>query len=94
MTTVSVTGTTQTVVVADTAGTAIVTVPSPSTIVSVDRVGPQGPQGPQGLPGPAGLIVDQSAKVDQSIVYYDAGSGTFKADPTWTTTTIVDGANF
>jgi hypothetical protein len=91
MTTVAVTGTTQTVVVADTPGTAIVTVPSPSTIVSVDRVGPQGPQG---LPGPAGLIVDQSAKVDQSIVYYDAGSGTFKADPTWTTTTIVDGANF
>jgi len=45
MTTVSVTGTTQTVVVADTAGTAIVTVPSPSTVVSVDQVGPQGPPG-------------------------------------------------
>ena len=45
MTTVSVTGATQTVVVADTAGTAIVTVPSPSTVVSVDKVGPQGPPG-------------------------------------------------
>jgi hypothetical protein len=250
MTTVSVTGTTQTVVVADTAGTAIVTVPSPSTIVSVDKVGPQGPpgdgvagnndvgviylknnsvattisganaravvagsmqtgallnfakdastnslkySGPGGRfhivvtfnfttnsqnvcgfyvghntddttpldadadriseseiyvnssttanqpvagaiqtvlniqpsdrvffivqnrtaanaitvkflkftvtsltaeKGPPGLIIDETAKVDKSIVYYDAGSGTFKADPTWTTTTIVDGANF
>jgi hypothetical protein len=81
MTTVSVTGVTQTVVVSDNAGTAI---------VQVNQVGPQGPQGP---PGP-GLIVDDTAKIDKSIVYYDAGSGTFKADPTWTTTTIVDGANF
>jgi hypothetical protein len=49
----------------------------------------------QGPPGPAGgFVVDDSAKIDKSIVYYDAGSGTFKADPTWTTTTIVDGANF
>jgi hypothetical protein len=81
MTTVSVTEVTQTVVVSDGAGTAI---------VQVNQVGPQGPQGP---PGP-GLIVDVTAKIDKSIVYYDAGSGTFKADPTWTTTTIVDGANF
>jgi hypothetical protein len=53
--------------------------------------GPIGPAGPQGVPG---FIVDDSAKIDKSVVYYDAGSGTFKADPTWTTTTIVDGANF
>jgi hypothetical protein len=57
-------------------------------------VGPTGPTGPQGPPGSPGLIVDESAKVDKSIVYYDAGSATFKADSVWTTTTIVDGANF
>jgi hypothetical protein len=51
-------------------------------------------KGPPGPGGASGLIVDESAKVDKSIVYYDAGSGTFKADSTWTTTTIVDGANF
>jgi len=59
--------------------------------------GPQGavgPTGPQGPPGSPGLIVDESAKVDKSIVYYDAGSAKFKADSVWTTTTIVDGANF
>jgi hypothetical protein len=42
----------------------------------------------------AGLIVDQGAKVDKSVVYYDASTSSFKADATWTTDTIVDGANF
>jgi hypothetical protein len=51
----------------------------------------KGPPGPQGA---SGLVIDESAKIDKSIVYYDAGSGTFKADSVWTTTTIVDGANF
>jgi len=54
----------------------------------------QGPQGPLGPPGAGGIVVDESAKVDKSIVYYDAGSATFKADSTWTIATIVDGANF
>jgi hypothetical protein len=41
-----------------------------------------------------GLAVDQSAKVNRSVVYYDAVAAKFKADGTWTTDTIVDGANF
>lgn len=72
---------------------------APSAIINVAQVmylqlGPQGPVGPQGPPGASGLFVDDTAKVDKSIVYYDAASATFKADNTWTTTTIVDGANF
>jgi hypothetical protein len=65
-----------------------------SVINTLTTVIAQGPQGPPGAPGPGGIVVDESAKVDKSIVYYDAGSATFKADSTWTTTTIVDGANF
>lgn len=56
--------------------------------------GPQGPEGPEGPPGPGGLILNESAKVDKSIVYYDAADGTFKADAIFTTDTLVDGANF
>ena len=54
----------------------------------------QGPQGPQGPAGAGGLVVDQSAKVDLSVVYYDASTATFKANATWTTTTLTDGGNF
>lgn len=69
---------------------------APSAIVNVAQVMylQLGPQGPAGPPGASGLFVDDTAKVDRSIVYYDAASATFKADNTWTTTTIVDGANF
>tara|TARA_R100001163_G_C4949170_1_gene117695 strand:+ start:259 stop:615 length:357 start_codon:yes stop_codon:yes gene_type:complete len=38
--------------------------------------------------------VNDSAKVDKSIVYYDAASGQYKADDTQTTTTLTDGGNF
>lgn len=38
--------------------------------------------------------VNDSAKVDKSIVYYDAASGQFKADDTQTTSTLTDGGNF
>lgn len=95
MTVVTVTNAAATVVVTEGTGdTAIVTAPSPAVVVEAVAVGPQGPQGPQGLPGASGLFVDDTAKVDTSVVYYDAASATFKADNTWTTTTIVDGANF
>jgi hypothetical protein len=95
MTTVNVTSLSNTVVVTEGTGE-IVTVSAPSAAVTVETigVGPQGPQGPQGVPGSAGLVVNDTAKVNKSIVYYDSASGTFKADTTWTTDTIVDGANF
>jgi|Laugresu1bdmlbsd_1035121.scaffolds.fasta_scaffold00036_66 hypothetical protein len=46
------------------------------------------------LSGASGLFVDTAAKVDRSVVYYDAASSTFRADPIWTTTTLSDGGNF
>ena len=52
----------------------------------------------QGTQGPAfaatGTTLDDSAKVDDSIVYFDQSSGTFKADATTTKLTLVDGGNF
>ena len=56
-----------------------------STIVTVTTVGPQGPKG---------LALDESAKVNGSVVYYDSTSATFKADATTTKLTLVDGGNF
>jgi hypothetical protein len=48
-----------------------------------------GPQGPS-----AGIVVDADAKVDKSVIYYDASAARFKADPVWTTSTLADGGNF
>jgi hypothetical protein len=59
----------------------------PTTVVTVSTVGPQGASG-------AGFVLDQTAKVDKSVVYYDSASGEFKADATWTIDTIVLGGNF
>jgi hypothetical protein len=41
-----------------------------------------------------GLNVNDTAKVDKSIVYYSASEDAFKADPTWTTISLTDGGNF
>ena len=56
-----------------------------STVVNVSTVGPQGPKG---------IDLDETAKVDGSIVYYDSSSAKFKADATTTKLTLVDGGNF
>jgi len=45
-----------------------------------------------GAPSPFGIV--DAGRIDKSIVYYDAQSASYKADATWTTDTIVDGANF
>lgn len=75
--------------------TTIVEAPS-AAVVSTIATGPQGPAGPQGPQGPQGpgLFVNTTAKVDKSVIYYDAATEAFRADATWTTDTIVDGANF
>ena len=65
-----------------------------NVVTTIVAQGPQGPPGPPGGQVGSGLIVDDSAKVDKSVVYYDAPSASYKADATWTTSTIVDGANF
>ena len=48
----------------------------------------------QGPAGPKGLDLDETAKVDGSVVYYDSTSAKFKADATTTKLTLVDGGNF
>ena len=53
--------------------------------VEVISVGPQ---------GAAGINLDDSAKINKSIVYYDSTSAKFKADTVWTTDTLTDGGNF
>ena len=52
----------------------------------------QGPQGPAFAT--TGTTLDDSAKVNDSVVYFDSTSGTFKADATTTKLTLVDGGNF
>lgn len=79
MTTVNVCTTTNSVLVSEN---------DSNTVVSVITQGPQGP------PGPSGLLVDTTAKVDQSVVYYDSAAATFKADAVWTVPTLTDGGNF
>jgi len=56
-----------------------------TTVVSVTTAGPQGPKG---------LELDETAKVDGSVIYYDQSSAKFKADATTTKLTLVDGGNF
>ena len=70
----------------------IVTERNSVQVVEVIARGPQGPPGPPTTG--SGLFVDDAAKIDKSIVYYDAASSSYKADAVWTTSTIVDGANF
>lgn len=54
-------------------------------VVEILEVGPYGPHG---------LFVDDSSKVDKSVVYYDATASKFKADQVWTIPTLSDGGNF
>ena len=56
-----------------------------STVVTVATQGPAGPKG---------IDLDETAKVDGSVVYYDSTSAKFKADATTTKLTLVDGGNF
>ena len=60
-----------------------------TTVVTVATQGPQGPTFSS-----SGTTLDDSAKVNDSVVYFDATSGTFKADATTTKLTLVDGGNF
>tara|TARA_R100000773_G_scaffold7806_1_gene7677 strand:- start:329 stop:556 length:228 start_codon:yes stop_codon:yes gene_type:complete len=56
-----------------------------TTVVSVTTAGPQGPKG---------IELDETAKVNGSVIYYDQSSAKFKADATTTKLTLVDGGNF
>ena len=59
---------------------------------SVIEVATQGPQGPSFAS--SGTTVTDTNRVNKSIIYYDSASGSYKADSTWTTSTLVDGGNF
>lgn len=98
MTSVVVTSVNNTIVVTENKTSTVVTVPQTSVVSAVVQ-GPQGPPGPQGLPGVLNSIgeipdVNTTAKVNKSLLYYDAPSGKFRADATITTTTITDGGSF
>ena len=71
-----------------------VTKEAENTITTIVAQGPQGPPGPPGAQAGSGLTVDDAAKIDKSVVYYDAATASYKANAIWTISTIVDGANF
>lgn len=85
MTSVNVTTQTSSVTVTEETSSTAVTTTSASTVTATTA-------GPRGPVGPSGLVVDIAAKVNGSVVYYDGGE--FKADATWTTSTLTDGGNF
>tara|TARA_Y100001937_G_scaffold73928_1_gene100635 strand:- start:374 stop:610 length:237 start_codon:yes stop_codon:yes gene_type:complete len=66
-----------------------VTVNGDTNVVTVATQGPQGPAF-----AATGTSLDDSNKVNDSIVYFDSSSGTFKADATTTKLTLLDGGNF
>ena len=57
-----------------------------TTVVTVTTVGPQGPG--------FDLVLDHSAKVDNSVMYYQQSSGKVILDANVTKLTLVDGGNF
>ena len=59
------------------------------TTVEVTTAGPQGPSFTT-----SNTSLNDSSKVDGSVVFFDSSSGTFKADSTTTKLTHVNGGNF
>lgn len=86
MTTVNVTTTKNTVTVTENGSSTVVQNPV-TTTVTATTAGPQGPAG-------SGFSLNQTAKVNQSVIYYDSASGEYRADDTWTIKTIVKGGDF
>ena len=68
-----------------------VTVSQVSDVVTVELT-TQGPQGPAFAT--TGTTLNDSNKVDGSVVFFDSTSGTFIADSTTTKLTLVNGGNF
>ena len=62
---------------------------SNSSVITVASPGPQGPSF-----GTTNTNMVDTNRVDKSIIYYDSAAGAYKADSTWTTSTITDGGNF
>ena len=60
--------------------------------VTTVEITTQGPQGPAFAA--TGTSLNDSNKVNGSVVFFDSTSGTFIADSTTTKLTLVDGGNF
>ena len=60
--------------------------------VTTVEITTQGPQGPAFAA--TGTSLNDSNKVDGSVVFFDSTSGTFIADSTRTVENLVDGGNF
>ena len=60
--------------------------------VTTVEITTQGPQGPSFSSTDTAL--NDSNKVNGSVVFFDSASGTFKADSTRTVENLVDGGNF
>ena len=65
-----------------------VTVNGDTNVVTVATPGPQGPSF-----ATSSTPLNDSNKVNNSIVYFDSSAGTFKADQTRTIENLVDGGN-
>lgn len=107
MTSVNITTVNNTVDVTTNDKTVVVKSPVTTTVTATTTgpqgatgaTGPTGAAGPQGPQGPAGGTFSQNALddanvVDGSVIYYHASSGEYKANSTWTVSTIVFGGNF
>ena len=86
MTTVNVTTANNSVTVTENGATTVVQNPVTS-VVTASTIGPQGPAAQD-------FILNQAVKVDKSVIYYDSASGEYRADDTWTISTIVKGGDF
>ena len=86
MTTINVTTTNNSVTVTDETATTVVESPVTS-VVTATTTGPQGPIA-------SGFTFDGTARVDDSIVYFDLASGEYKADADVTKKSLVEGGNF
>lgn len=89
---VSITETENSIVVANHESNAIeIQASPPSPVLEFFGEGPQGAIGPQ---GEKGINLDETAKINGSVIYYDAASAKFKADASVTRTLLSDGGNF
>ena len=59
------------------------------TTVEITTAGPQGPSFSN-----TNTTMNDSSKVNNSVVYFDSTDGVFKADSTRTVENLVDGGNF
>lgn len=72
-----------------------VTAPAAPAVVQVTTAGPQGARGPAAVSNLYEMEdVNVSAKVPNSVLYYDALSGKWKGDDINTVVTITDGGHF